>query len=165
MPNPEQAFHELVADLDYPMFIVTCAADRERSGCLVGFVTQASIKPARLIVLISKQNHTFSVVQRADVLAVHFLHHGNVELAGLFGEQTGDEVDKFRFCEWKQGPQGVPLLLGTKGWVLGTILARLDSGDHVAHLITVDESDLDQAGRHFLSFAAVKEMTPGHPAS
>lgn len=145
------------------MFIVTAMAAGERSGCLVGFVTQASIEPPTLIVLLSKQNRTFSVAWGAEVLAVHFLHTGNLELAALFGEQTGDETDKFRLCEWKEGPHGVPLLLETRGWVVGSIQARLDSGDHVAHLIDVGQADFGQSERGFLPFTAVKEMKPGHP--
>ena len=58
-------------DLDYPMFVGTPAAEGERSGCLVGLVTQTSIKPSRLIVLLSKRNHTFSVARRVDILAVN----------------------------------------------------------------------------------------------
>ena len=46
--EPEATFNSLVGDLDYPMFIVTACADGERSGCLIGFATQASIDPAAL---------------------------------------------------------------------------------------------------------------------
>ncbi len=49
MTNTVDAFQTLVADIDYPMFIVTTAADGERAGCLIGFLTQASIKPPRLL--------------------------------------------------------------------------------------------------------------------
>jgi flavin reductase (DIM6/NTAB) family NADH-FMN oxidoreductase RutF len=164
MQNTDDAFHRLVEDLDYPMFVVTAAAGDERSGCLVGFLTQASIEPPRLIVLLSKQNRTYSVAEGAALLAVNFLHSGNLGLAALFGEQTGDEVDKFRLCEWVAGPHGVPLLGDTRGWALGTILARLDSGDHVAHLMAVEEAASHQPDRGFLSFSAVKEIPPGHPA-
>ena len=47
------AVHELVSELDYPMFIVTCADERERAGCLVGFATQCSIDPPRFLVCLS----------------------------------------------------------------------------------------------------------------
>jgi flavin reductase (DIM6/NTAB) family NADH-FMN oxidoreductase RutF len=161
--EPREAFHALVSGSDYPMFIVTAAADGRRSGCLVGFATQASIDPARLLVMISKVNHTFEVAERASSLVVHFLHENNVDLARLFGEQTGDEVDKFENCEWKRGPDGTPVLLGVRGWVAGGILARLDAGDHVAHVISVTDAALDQPGRQ-LGFQAIRGMHPGHPA-
>jgi len=44
---PWDGFHDLAADLDYPMLIVTAAADGERAGCLVGFAAQCSIDPLR----------------------------------------------------------------------------------------------------------------------
>ncbi len=160
----EDSFHDLVSGTDYPMIIVTAAtASGERAGCLVGFVTQASICPARLIVMLSKANRTYQVARRADRLAVHFLHLGNHDLAALFGEQTGDNVDKFAACDWREGPAGEALLPGTRGWLTGTILARYDAGDHVAHLIDVTCARTDTPGPQ-LTFQAVTGMQPGHPA-
>jgi flavin reductase (DIM6/NTAB) family NADH-FMN oxidoreductase RutF len=42
-PSWRSAFETIVATLDYPMFIVTTAAEGRRAGCLVGFGTQTSI--------------------------------------------------------------------------------------------------------------------------
>jgi flavin reductase (DIM6/NTAB) family NADH-FMN oxidoreductase RutF len=42
-------FDAFVAGLDYPMFVVTTAHDGERAGCLVGFTTQVSLHPPRLL--------------------------------------------------------------------------------------------------------------------
>src|SRR5581483_8280772 len=68
----ERALQRLAAHLDSPMVIVTAAApDGRRSGCLVGFFTQCSIHPPRLLPCISKANHTFEVARAAPVLAVH----------------------------------------------------------------------------------------------
>src|SRR5580692_6874769 len=91
---------QVLARLEYPMVIVTAAADGERSGCLVGFHTQCSIDPLHYLVCISEVNHTAKVAARAPALGVHFLAEDDRELAGLFGEQTGDGVDKFAECEW-----------------------------------------------------------------
>src|SRR5712672_2014870 len=88
----------LTSELDYPMVIVTTVADGERSGCLVGFHSQCSIHPARWALWVSKANHTYGVALRATRLAVHFPSVDDVDLAELFGEETGDEVDKFARC-------------------------------------------------------------------
>ena len=161
--EPKDAFHTLVSGIDYPMFIVTASCRDERAGCLVGFVTQASIFPPRMIVMLSKANRTYEVSQGADRLVVHFLHHGNEDLATLFGEETGDEVDKFAVCDWQEGPAHEVILLGTRGWVSGMILARHDAGDHVAHLIDVTVAITDTPGAQ-LAFQSVIDMQPGHPA-
>ncbi len=164
MADATDLFNTLVADLDYPMFVVTTAANGQRAGCLVGFATQASIDPPRLIVLLSKSNCTFRVARHAKVLVVNVLHDGNTDLAALFGEQTGDNVDKFALCDWEEGPEGAPLLTDARGSVAGAIVARLDAGDHVAHLMAVQEVARRHAARRFLPFSRVKDLTPGHPA-
>src|SRR6478735_1115661 len=76
--------------LDYPMFIVTAAAAGtggrvDRSGCLVGFATQCSIEPERLLVCLSKKNHTYQVARTAVALGVHVPGARQRELAELFG--------------------------------------------------------------------------------
>lgn len=162
--DTDRAFHHLVAGIDYPMFIVTTEADGERSGCLVGFMTQGSIDPARLVVMLSKNNHTYRVAQHATELVVHFLHKGNHALSELFGEETGDEIDKFDRCAWSRvDGVGPPVLGGTRGFAAGPILARMDAGDHVAHLIEVAAARVDGDGSQ-LAFSMVKDMKPGHEA-
>ena len=160
----QRAFHHLVEGIDYPMFIVTTEAGGERSGCLVGFVTQGSIHPARLVVMVSKTNHTYRVAQRATEMVVHFLHQGNHDLSELFGEETGDQVDKFEHCAWSRVEGvGAPVLDGTRGFAAGPILDRMDGGDHVAHLIEVAAARVDGDGPQ-LAFSTVKGMKPGHEA-
>ncbi|HEV3001376.1 MAG TPA: flavin reductase, partial [Solirubrobacteraceae bacterium] len=68
MTEPAPAVHELVSDLDYPMFIVTATNGRERAGCLVGFATQTSIRPGRFLVCLSEKNRTYRVAGAAEFL-------------------------------------------------------------------------------------------------
>jgi flavin reductase (DIM6/NTAB) family NADH-FMN oxidoreductase RutF len=160
---PEAALHRLAAEFDAPMIIVTALAeDGRRSGCLVGFSTQCSIHPPRVLACISKANHTLGVATAAPVLAVHWPADDDRHLAELFGGETGDEIDKFERCSWRPGPGGVPILDGVKGWAAGPVVARFDVGDHVAFVIEPDtgadvEPEADQLG-----FQAVKDIDPGH---
>src|SRR4051794_4064184 len=98
------------------MYVVTASVDGDRAGCLVGFVTQASIDPPRLLVMVSKANETFRVARQADILGVNFLGADNKDLAELFGEESGDWTDKFARCAWHEGPSDVPVLDGVRGW-------------------------------------------------
>jgi flavin reductase (DIM6/NTAB) family NADH-FMN oxidoreductase RutF len=159
----DDTFEKLVSDLDYPMYVVTAAVDGERAGCLVGFVTQASIDPPRLLVLISKANETFRVASRAEVLGVHFLGADNKDLAELFGEESGDWTDKFARCKWQDGPNDVPVVLGVRGWVAGRVLERLDAGDHVAHLLAPIDAGFASDGPP-LTIKQVTDLDAGHPA-
>ncbi len=160
--NHSHDFQQLVSELDYPVFIVTATAT-ERSGCLVGFASQASIEPPRFIVALSKVNHTYRVATAVDALAVHFLSKANRDLARLFGEETTDRTDKFARCKWEDGPLGTTVLPEARGWVVGSVLNRLDAGDHVIHLLDVEATYLGAPGSP-LGFRAVRDLDPGHPA-
>lgn len=163
MAGVHDVFEQLVGGLDYPMYIVTAAHEGARAGCLVGFTTQASIDPPRLLVLLSKANDTFRVASRAEVLGVHFLSTANKDLAELFGEESGDWTDKFARCKWQEGPSDVPVLVGVKGWIAGRVLQRLDAGDHVPHLLEPIDGGVGGDGPS-LTLQQVRDLEPGHPA-
>ena len=158
------ALESLVADLDYPMVVVTAADGERRGGCLVGFWTQASIDQPRLLVGLSKRNHTFRIAQTASGLAVHFLGAEDVGLARLFGGETGDDVDKLARVRWSPGPHGAPVIDGVRGWVAGAVIARVDLGDHVGHLVDVSAGAAVSAAVDALTFQQVRGLEPGHEA-
>jgi flavin reductase (DIM6/NTAB) family NADH-FMN oxidoreductase RutF len=160
-----ETFNSLMGELDYPMFIVTTVAgdDGERSGCLVGFATQISIKPPRFLAGLSEKNKTFRVARRAAHLGVHFVP-GDVDgeaLAELFGSETGDEVDKFARCAWHEGPAGVPVLDDLPNWFVGRIVEGVDGGDHYAFILEPIAA-AREAEEEELTFHRAKRIEPGH---
>jgi flavin reductase (DIM6/NTAB) family NADH-FMN oxidoreductase RutF len=156
-------FDELVADLDAAMLIVTTTAGGERAGCLVGFATQCSIDPPLFIVCVSKRNRTFDVARRARAIAVHVPARDDIELAELFGGETGDEIDKFERCKWSEGPRGLPILDGVASWFTASVVTEHDAGDHQAFLVEPEEvrrdGDLEPLRLH-----AAMRIDPGHEA-
>lgn len=157
-----ESFEELAGHLDYPMYVVTAAADGVRAGCLVGFGSQCSIDPPRFMVFLSDKNHTYRVALEAPVLAVHVVPEDAEDLARLFGEQTGDEIDKFEQCAWEPGPGGVPLLGRCSDRFVGTVLEWRPVGDHTAFLL--EPVDVSAGGRSFFPFRKAQEFEPGHEA-
>ena len=156
-------FDAFVEGLDYPMFVVTAAAGDERAGCLVGFTSQVSIDPPRMLVCLSVQNRTYRVARRADVLAVHVLHPDEHELAELFGGTSGDDIDKFARCSWRAGPSGVPLLEACPRRIVGRVLEQDPFGDHVGFLLEPSRVEVLSTGEG-LSYEEVQDLEPGHPA-
>ena len=161
--DPKDTVHELVAELDYPMFIVTVAASGERAGCLVGFATQCSIDPPRFLVCISEKNRTYRVAREAAVMVVHLVPARAADLAELFGSKTGDEFDKFARCRWRPGPGDTPVLEDCGNWFAGRILDRMDAGDHTAFLLEPFEAASDP-GEGAFEFHRARRMDPGHEA-
>jgi len=166
MPDSQgtESFEALAALLDYPMFVVTTRAGEDISGCLVGFASQTSINPARFLIGLSKRNRTFRVASDATHLAVHVVARAHVDLAELFGSATGDRVDKFSRCSWHSGPEGMPILDDAGAWFVGSIGQRFDLGDHVGHLLDPVGGESPEDFRDWVTFADVRDLTPGHEA-
>jgi flavin reductase (DIM6/NTAB) family NADH-FMN oxidoreductase RutF len=157
----ERAFQRIVSELGEPMLIVTAAARGERSGCLIGFATQTSIHPPRFLVCLSQKNHTHGVACAATHLGVHVVPEDGEAIAELFGGETGDEVDKFARCAWREGPHGVPLLDDCPNRLVGEVLWRREAGDHDAFgLAPVWAEHGGSPGE--LSFLEAKRIEPGH---
>jgi flavin reductase (DIM6/NTAB) family NADH-FMN oxidoreductase RutF len=157
-----ETFVKLTTALNYPIFVVTTAVGERRAGCVIGFATQTSIDPGRFLACLSRENRTYRLAREADALAVHVATPQHRELVELFGGETGDEIDKFEHCAWREGPRGMPILAACRSWFVGAIVARHDLGDHVGHLLD------PVAARHEpaepLYFQDVSDIQPGHPA-
>ena len=149
---------------DYPLLVVTAVGpDGERSGCLAGFITQCSIDPPRFLVCISRVNRTFEIVHQTSFLALHLLGESQGEVASLFGEETGDEIDKFADLGWHPGPGAVPLLDDCAAWMVVEILHRIDVGDHEAQLTAPIEGGIGNCPG-LLTLRSAPPLEAGHPA-
>lgn len=156
-------FSRFVEGLDYPLFVVTTAHGGERSGCLVGFTTQVSIDPPQMLVCISEKNHTHRLARDADLVAVHVLSPHQQALAELFGEETGDETDKFAQCSWHSGPGDLPVLEDCPRHLVGRVLQRVPFADHLGLLLEPVETSVG-SGPVAYTLKDAADMEPGHPA-
>ena len=158
------AFAAFVERADAAALIVTAFDGRERSGCLVGFASQCSIEPPRLVVWLSVVNHTYGVAERSEHLAAHVIPAGAEALAELFAEESGDWADKLARIDWSEGPGGVPLLGGCPDRVVGQVVRRADpGGDHVGFVLDPEGVDLDPAPGRILRLGDVGDLPPGLP--
>jgi flavin reductase (DIM6/NTAB) family NADH-FMN oxidoreductase RutF len=150
--------------VDYPYYVVTVRApDADMSGCLAGFVTQCSIEPPNFLVCISKVNHTFGVAERSPGMGLHLLGADQSALARLFGEETGDVVDKFASVDWRLGSTGAPLLVEAAVSLEGQVLGHFSVGDHEAFLVRAARA-VSGGQPGLLTYRAGPSLEPGHPA-
>ncbi len=163
LPSPDEALEAFFDRIDFPYYVVTVRTpDGEMSGCLAGFVTQCSIDPPNFVVCIAKVNHTFGVAERSDAMGLHLLGAKQYELARIFGEETGDLVDKFAQCDWRLGPTGAPLLVESAVSMEGRIQSHFSAGDHEAFLVrAVRAVSGDHEG--LLTYRDAPHFRPGHP--
>ncbi|MER5484331.1 flavin reductase family protein [Streptomyces sp. NPDC002812] len=148
------------------MYVVTAASAAGRAGCLVGFASQCSIDPPRFTVWLSTANHTYRVAREAEYLTVHLLRQEDRALAELFGEETGDRVDKFSAVGWRPGEAGSPVLEQVCSWFTGRIEGRIEGGDHVGFLLAPVAvcPPIEGPPPPLLRYRALRDLDPGHPA-
>jgi flavin reductase (DIM6/NTAB) family NADH-FMN oxidoreductase RutF len=127
----------LLDRLDTSACVVTTAYEGRPAGCIVTYVTAASITAARprLVVLTSHENLTHELLEQSRVLAVHPVARGQEEWVRRFGFLSGRDADKFEGVAWEAGRTGAPLLAEALGFLEGRVLASMDCGDHTARLV------------------------------
>ena len=116
MTEPAQSVHELVSELDYPMFIVTVSDGRERSGCLIGFATQCSIAPAALLgVHLREEPHPRrrAAGRQRDRPP---RQRSRTPASPSCSAPDRRRIDKFERCAWHDGPGGAPVLDDCENW-------------------------------------------------
>jgi flavin reductase (DIM6/NTAB) family NADH-FMN oxidoreductase RutF len=161
----DRAMAAFTHQVEHSLFVVTTGSSPgEISGCLVGFVTQCSIRPPRFLICISKVNHTYFVAERAEGVVLHLLGRDQTELASLFGECTGDNFTKFEHCHWSPGTTGAPVLSDCAAWIECLILERFGVGDHQALLTRPLAGDRGQC-QGVLTSHTLPPLEPGHPAA
>ena len=87
---------------------------------------------------------------------------GDHDLAHLFGGETGDDVDKFIDVEWRPGRDGCPVLARCD-WFAGSIIERVDNGDHVAFLLAPHDGECKRSGTRQLGMQEIGDIEAGHP--
>jgi flavin reductase (DIM6/NTAB) family NADH-FMN oxidoreductase RutF len=146
-----------------PLHVVTACDGDHRDGCLVGFATEASMSPARLLVCLSVVNLTYRIAVSSPALAVHLVPHDRHDIAELFGGQTGDETDKLARVAWTAGPGGLPLLDDCPVRLVGRVVSRHPFGDHEGFLLDpLGEEDVPR--QEPLIAREALDIQPGHPA-
>ncbi|MET0420241.1 MAG: flavin reductase family protein [Acidimicrobiia bacterium] len=160
----DRVFQAIVADVEYPVFVVTGSASDEPAGCLVGFTTQCSIEPLRFLVCVSKNNHTWEIAMRTSTLAVHLVRPDQRDLAAHFGSRSAKD-DPMKMASWPllDGPEGVPIVPGCD-WFQGRVLDRFDLGDHTGFLLEPVDGRLGRDGDGQLGFQGAADIDAGQPA-
>ena len=161
--SEQSLYDRLIVSTAPAMLVVTANGPEGPAGCLVGFSTQASIRPERHLVLLSKQNRTYRVAQDSPVLVVHVLRESDHEVAEHFGGTTGDRADKFDGIATIEGPGGAPIIEGLD-WFAGRVLQQFDCGDHVAFLLAAHDGSALRAGEAPLVLGDAADIEPGHSA-
>jgi flavin reductase (DIM6/NTAB) family NADH-FMN oxidoreductase RutF len=158
--NVSQLSH-IWAEVDPVVWLVTSRYGNASGGLIATFVNQASIVPdcPRMVVGLSRQHHTNSLVDKSGAFAVHLVDEKHLEWVWRFGLQSGWNADKFQGLAFDVGSTGSPLLTEARSWLDCRVEARLNTGDRTIYLAEVVDAD-HRAGSPILTVQRLMQLAP-----
>ena len=82
--------------ISYGIFLLTSSCDNSHYGCIINTVSQATVSPLSVSVIVNKDSYTHDKIQESGKLAISVLTE-DVPFSVIehFGFQSGRTVDKF----------------------------------------------------------------------
>ncbi len=103
---------EALCTLGYGLYVVTSRDGEKLNGQLANAVCQVTAEPPNLVVAIHKDNLTHEYISKSRVLAISVLEEETpMTFIGLFGFQSGRDVDKLSRVNYEEGVTGAPVVM------------------------------------------------------
>lgn len=128
--------------------VITAAHGSRPVGFTATSLASVSAEPPMLSFGIGTGSSCWPAVSETDHVGVHILGEHQEDLAATFARSGAD-----RFApptDWREGPEGVPVLDGALAWLVCRIVARVPAGDHRIVLAQAVVGDRTDEGRPLL---------------
>ncbi|MFE5813978.1 flavin reductase family protein [Streptomyces sp. NPDC056479] len=128
--------------------VITARGETGPVGFTATSLTSVSAEPPMLSFGIGTTASSWPAVATAEHVGVHILGEHQQELAGTFARSGADRFGPS--TDWREGPEGVPLLDGVLAWMVCRVTTRVPAGDHRIVLAEVVLGDPAGHGRPLL---------------
>lgn len=134
--------------------VITASDGEGRLGGLTASsFTSVSLDPPLVLFCLGKDSTSYGVFERADGFLIHILAAGQESLSNLFASK---DSDKFEQVDYREGPEGAPILNGCLAVLECSAQQKITAGDHMI-LVGEVRSVLSKA---VLSKAVLSDGTP-----
>jgi ferric-chelate reductase [NAD(P)H] len=132
------------------------------NGQIVNTVIQVTSDPARVAVIINKQNLTHEFISKSGVFGVSVLDESApTTFLGPFGFRSGWDIDKLSQVQYKIGVTGCPLVLEHELSVLeAKVIDQIDLGTHTIFIGDTVNDEVLKEGRP-LTYRDYQEFLKG----
>ncbi|WP_328890505.1 flavin reductase family protein [Streptomyces sp. NBC_00316] len=107
--------------------VITAAGDRP-VGFTATSLNSVAAEPPLISFGVGTASSSWPVVAEAEHIGVHLLGEHQQALAATFARSGADRFGPS--TDWRNGPEGVPLLGGVLAWLVCRVVARIPAGDH-----------------------------------
>jgi flavin reductase (DIM6/NTAB) family NADH-FMN oxidoreductase RutF/rubredoxin len=154
-----EAFYRIT----YGLYIVSSKNGSKLNGYISNTVFQVSAEPAQFAIACSKNNFTAGMIDQSKVFAISVLKKEvKTEIIGIFGYQTGQDIDKFAHAKYKVGKTGAPIVTeDTIAWFECEVVQTINAGSHIIFIGKVVDGDLLGSSGEPLTYAYYREVKKG----
>lgn len=150
---------------DHELFVVMARHGDAVNGAIVTWLIPATLvadRP-RIVAALSVHNYTWELIAHSGRFVAQMLAEGQHDLVERFGLRSGRDVDKLHGLPTEPGPDGIPLVVGTCGWMACRVAATVDCGDR--QIVVADVYDQRaEVGRRPLRKRAAFAQLPAEVA-
>ncbi len=130
-------------NLSYGMYVVSSMKRGKFNGQIANTVFQITSKPVNIAISINKENLTHQYIEYSKVFSVSILSRdAPFPFIGLFGFQSGRNVNKFETTRYKLGVTGAPVVEDySMGYIEAKVVSEMDAGTHTLFVAEVLEAE------------------------
>lgn len=118
--------------ISYGMYILTSRKGGKLNGQIVNAVLQTTADPVTITVCVSHDNLTHEFIEESRVFTLSILSESApIGLIAGFGYRSGRDFDKFEGISFREGQNGVPIVLdSTVAFLECELIDQMDLGSH-----------------------------------
>jgi flavin reductase (DIM6/NTAB) family NADH-FMN oxidoreductase RutF len=131
--------------IPYGLYILTAQnKDAKVAAATVSWMTQASFKPALLVVAVKVGSYIHEIILETKTFAINVLGKGQNEIAFSFFKSVEREGQTIAGQPFHAGETGAPILETTPAYIECRLVDSVDKGDHSVFIAEVVTTGLNK---------------------
>ncbi len=140
MSNHDNPIFPVLGRIPSGVFILTCTDGEGReTGMLASWVQQASFEPQQITVAVNGTRYLNQWLKDGTNVGLNLMSETGGKMLGHFGKGFEPDDDAFGDLETKT-ISGVRILKEAMGYLIGHIVSRMITGDHVVYLVELTDA-------------------------
>ncbi|MFV0300461.1 MAG: flavin reductase [Paracoccus sp. (in: a-proteobacteria)] len=111
---------------------VTVVTAKAEDGAPIGFTansfTSVSLDPPLVLVCLANSSSNYQAFTSAKGFAVNILSEAQKDVSNTFARPV---EDRFATVDWRDGPNGAPVIDGVSAWFDCSMFKTVEAGDHI----------------------------------
>lgn len=149
--------------VSYGLYLVGSGDKTKGNAFVSNTVFQVSADPVKFAACSNKDNYTTELIQKTGVFSVSILSQETpADIYGVYGYQSGRDIDKLENGHVKYGESGVPIILDSAiAWFEFKVIETVDVGTHLMFIGELMNSELLEENADPLTYAYYREVKNG----